>query len=527
MDFSEVIEQLRILNGYAEEISRGQIDLIQITVDLVERIDALTGTVADGISTDIQIARDEAKRERLNALKDSAPPAAAQRREQRQMDGLLTSLVTGIATTGALIYGAIAGIALAGTRFTSALDGARESTIELVSGVRGMFGTLAMLTKQFRAFAMLSAIVATLPVSVPLILTDWVSRLFKRGGVVTQAINGFLNGIARLFSSVGSNIMRIPGARRLGSFLHGIGRVFMAIMRFIGGVAGFVIPFGGVLMRITGVLFRTAGRFSGILTIVMVLVDAIRGAFRGWQETGTIIGAVRGALLGVVEGFSNLFRDMGVFLDWLVTGVVNLIPFFNSSQATAAGDAVRAVFDALADWTTRIGEFFTDITIALGRYFLNPSSVIEDMLAFVDNMNDSVISYMGTVIDNVVQSITGFLSNMVRAVANRLPDWAPGKNSLLAMATSIDAMASPTTSPSNSTPTSSTPSTSQSTPTVTPTSPTAHQASNIGMRPAHRAQMVAINAPTVNQTNVQTNNRQSTVVSAPPAVRDNRWATIR
>ena len=63
MDFSEVIEQLKILNGHTERMSAGQLDLIQINQELIERIDALTGTVGDGIDTDIMLAKDAARRE--------------------------------------------------------------------------------------------------------------------------------------------------------------------------------------------------------------------------------------------------------------------------------------------------------------------------------------------------------------------------------------------------------------------------------------------------------------------------------
>lgn len=510
MNFEDVIEELRILNGHTERMSAGQLDIIGITQDLIDRIDDLTNTVSDGITNDIELARNAAKTDRLNALKGAEIQPAQSSREQEAMDGLLTSLVTGIAAGAAVFYGAIAGIALAGTRFSDALTGARESTIELVAGVRGFFGTVAMMTKQFRAFSMIGGILATLPVSIPIILGDWVSRLFRRGGIVTDTISGIMKGIADFFRMLGRNILRIPGARSILASLRGAFRVITGFIGMLGRIVGFVLPFGNALSRVLGVLLRTVGRFSGVLTVVMIAVDAVRGAIDGWAETGTLMGALRGSLMGVVEGFANLFRDMGVFLDWLVTGVVNLIPFFSSEQATAAGDAVRSLFTTLGDWTMRIGQYFADITTALANFALNPTDIITELSAFVARTSSSVIEYVGSVIDGIVQAITGFLAGMIRGIANRLPDWAPGKGSLLNMANDVEyGVGGPPPTQ------------------IAPSTPTARPAEGIDMRPTERAQIVAINAPTVNQTNVQTNNRQNTVVSAPPAVRDGRWAVIR
>lgn len=509
MDFSEVIDQLSILNGHAEALTRGQLDIIQINADLIDRIDALTGTVSDGIDNDTKIARENARRERLAGLKAQDSEVVRQNeRIRREEDGLLTTLVTGITAAAATFYGALAGIALAGTRFSDALDGASERTVSLVRGTIGFFNTIALMSKTMRAFTALAAAVVVAPITI----VELISRMFTRGGVISNAVASFASAFSNFFKMLGTNFVRIPGVRRIGSIMHGLGRVIFGVIRAVLRIAGAIVPFGGILGRLMGVFARTVGRFSGILTIVMIAIDALRGGFRAWEETGSIVETIRGALYGVVNGFAQMFRDIGVFMGWLTESVVNLLPFFSSEQAAAAGDAVSGVFDTIGNWVQRLGNFFSDITTSIAGIILNPADVISSVGDFASHMIDSVTGYAESMIGSVVQTITGFMSGMIRAVANRLPDWTPGRNSLLGVADSIDSMASVTTMPSTS---------------IGPTAPTARPADGIDMRPTERAQILAVNAPTVNQTNVSTANQSNTVVSNLPSARDTRWHAIR
>ena len=508
MDFSEVIEQLKILNGHTERMSAGQLDIIKSNKDLIERIDQLAGTVDKGIETDVMLANDAARRERLQGLKGGDTEAAKRNQaDRRAEDGLLTTLVTGITAAAATFYGALAGIALAGTRFTDALEGAEQRTVELVRGTIGFFGTVALMTKTMRAFTGVAAAV----VAAPLTAIELTSRMFTKGGVIAIAINGFGTRIANFFSGLATRFTRLPGVARIGSFLNGFGKVFMSIFRMVRGILGAIIPFAGIFGRIAGVILRTVGRFSGILTIVMIAVDALRGGFRAWQETGTILGAIRGALHGVVQGFAQMFADIGVFLGWLTESVVNLLPFFSSEAAAGAGNAVRGFFDTLSNWVSGIGGFFADLTSDVLNLVINPADQIQqwadDITGFVGRLGDMFSDGF----DYVINAAAGTLAGWIRGFAESLPSWAPGRGSLIAAANGLEAMAGA----------------GMVSTAVSPGTPTSRSADNIDMRPTERAQILAVNAPTVNQTNVSTANQSNTVVSNLPDARDRRWAAIR
>ena len=508
MDFSEVIEQLRILNGHTERMSAGQIDIIKSNKDLIERIDSLAGTVGKGIKTDVMLANDAARRERLQGLKGGDSDAAKKNQaERRAEDGLLTTLVTGITAAAATFYGALAGIALAGTRFTNALEDAEARTVELVRGTIGFFSTVALMTKTMRAFTGISAAV----VAALITAFELTSRIFTKGGVIAIAINGFGTRIANFFSGLATSFVRLPGVARAGSILNGIGKVFMSIFRMIIGVGRAIVPFFGIITRVFGVIVSTIGRFSGILTIVMIAVDALRGAFRGFQETGTIIGAIRGALHGVVQGFAQMFADIGVFLGWLTESVVGLLPFFSSEAAAGAGNAVRGFFDTLSNWVSGIGGFFADLTSDVLNLVINPADQIQqwadDITGFVDRLG----SMFSDGFDSLINAAGSAVAGMLRAVAESLPSWTPGRGSLIAAANGLEALAGA----------------GMVSTAVLPGAPTSRSADNIDMRPTERAQFAAFYAPTVNQTNVSTANQSNMVMSNLPDARDRRWAAIR
>lgn len=507
MDFSEVIEQLRILNGHTERMSAGQIDLIQINRDLIDRIDILTGTVGDGIDTDIMLAKDAARRERLQGLKGGDSDAAKRNQaERRAEDGLLTTLVTGITAAAATFYGALAGIALAGTRFTNALEDAEARTVELVRGTIGFFSTVALMTKTMRAFTGIAAAV----VAAPITAFELTSRMFGKGGAISNAINAFGARIANFFSGLATRFVRLPGVAKARSFLNGLGRVLMSTFRIVRGVLGAIVPFAGIIGRVFGVIVRTIGRFSGILTIVMIAVDALRGAFRGFQETGTIIGAIRGALDGVVQGFAQMFADIGVFLGWLTESVVGLLPFFSSEAAAGAGNAVRGFFDTLSNWVSGIGGFFADLTAGILGILFNPVDTISQAAEAVTSIMDGIGTMFSNVWTQISDTMADGLAQMVRQIANNLPNWVPGKQSLLNFADGISPTATTTAQSA-----------------VAPGAPTSRSADNIDMRPTERAQFAAFYAPTVNQTNVSTANQSNMVMSNLPDARDRRWAAIR
>ena len=122
-------------------------------------------------------------------------------------------------------------------------------------------------------------------------------------------------------------------------FSFGEGSVFGKMVAYIKGVFGFAQE-GSALMKTLGTLGRVIGRLAFPITLIMSVVDAVTGAFKGYINTD---GSVPEKLLmGLLGGISGLFEGLiGIPLDLLKSVISTIAGFFGFKEAEKMIDSFK------------------------------------------------------------------------------------------------------------------------------------------------------------------------------------------
>jgi hypothetical protein len=137
---------------------------------------------------------------------------------------------------------------------------------------------------------------------------------------------GIGKAFGNVFSGIGLRIMRMFSG--IGEFLSPLTKGFSALSKIFPATAGALGLFGKAFMF----GFKILGKF---FFYVQLVVDALYGAYKGFQELGNIKGAILGAVSQIISGLTFGLLDFKDIFD-----------FLNST----IGDTIGGLIDAISEY---------------------------------------------------------------------------------------------------------------------------------------------------------------------------------
>ena len=158
-------------------------------------------------------------------------------------------------------------------------------------------------------------------------IDDFKRGITGKGGPITRIIDS----VTDFFRSIRTNITRITSFFRtnkaIGFITKAVSDAFKVITRtirpIINTVKGLFSGAGlGILDKILGPLktvFRTIGKIFLPITLILGVIDGVQGFMKEFGETGSILDGIRGAVVGIVDGFiGGLVRLVGSAVEWIL-----------------------------------------------------------------------------------------------------------------------------------------------------------------------------------------------------------------
>jgi len=158
-------------------------------------------------------------------------------------------------------------------------------------------------------------------------IDDFKRGITGKGGPITRIIDS----VTDFFRSIRTNITRITSFFRtnkaIGFITKAVSDAFKVITRtirpIINTVKGLFSGAGlGILDKILGPLktvFRTIGKIFLPITLILGVIDGVQGFMKEFGETGSILDGIRGAVVGIVDGFiGGLVRLIGSAVEWIL-----------------------------------------------------------------------------------------------------------------------------------------------------------------------------------------------------------------
>src|SRR6056300_637387 len=218
-----------------------------------------------------------------------------------------------------------------------------------------------------------------------------------KGGPITRIIDS----VTDFFRSIRTNITRITSFFRtnkaIGFITKAVSDAFKVITRtirpIINTVKGLFSGAGlGILDKILGPLktvFRTIGKIFLPITLILGVIDGVQGFMKEFGETGSILDGIRGAVVGIVDGFigglvrlvgSAIEMILGFFgLDNLGKAIYEKIGELMDSFLLAVGGIVDLVAGLFSFDGERIMKGLGAMFSGVGGFFLNLLSAPIDM----------------------------------------------------------------------------------------------------------------------------------------------------
>ena len=158
-------------------------------------------------------------------------------------------------------------------------------------------------------------------------LNDFKTRLSGRAGPITRLIDS----VTDFFRGIGTRVTAITKFfrtnRAIGFVTKAVSDAFKVITRTLrpifNTIKGLFSGAGlGILDKILGPLklvFRTIGRLFLPITLILGVIDGVQGFMKEFGETGSILDGIRGAVVGIVDGFiGGLVRLIGSAIEWIL-----------------------------------------------------------------------------------------------------------------------------------------------------------------------------------------------------------------
>jgi len=233
---------------------------------------------------------------------------------------------------------------------------------------------------------------------------------FKKG-VRSGRTFTFFDSVTDFFRNIGTKVGDFVKAIRNNKVLigitKGIGGAFATIRAtltpVINSIKGLFSGGSSVLGKILGplkTLGRTIGRLFLPVTLILGVIDGVQGFMKEFGETGSILDGIRGAVMGIVDGFiGGLVRLVGSAVEYIFSflGLDNL------------GKAINEKINALMDnFLTAIGGITDLIT---GLFTFDGERIMSGLGAMFSGVGGFFLNILSAPIDlavNFIKDIFGF-----------------------------------------------------------------------------------------------------------------------
>ena len=277
----------------------------------------------------------------------------------------------------------------------------KEKNLTLMEDIRdGIFGVQKGLTeglaglkdKGLLGLGVLAGLVAAPFVALTAFFTQLGMEVkmldkFLKGGLsrLFRPIIRFFDAIGDIFGKAGTgrflkgDTIKIFGkyADDVALFIGRIKKVFQPIINGVSKVAGFVKTSETFMKGFQPVIkfAQGAGKLLGKIflpiTVVMTLVDVVKGMFAGYEEDGWL-GAIEGGLTGLINSI------IGMPLDLLKKAVSWMLGMFGFDNASAALDSF-SFSDLISDAIGGIFDFGKKAFEWFGKLFDDPVGALQDL----------------------------------------------------------------------------------------------------------------------------------------------------
>ncbi|MEE2800914.1 MAG: hypothetical protein VX550_01895 [Bacteroidota bacterium] len=306
--------------------------------------------------------------------------------------------------------------------FEKIADKETEVNIEAPNDKKGILSFLGMFGLTAFATA-LGAALGTLAVFPGLIIgfTTQIGKTFKAlFPKSSKAITGIFTKVSTFFKGIGASVAeRFNNIKKSISGFFGkgskAGKVLDSVKKFFSGfgktiekfmkpVRGFIKGFtksSKLFLKIGATLGRIAGRFLLPVTIIMGVIDGVKGFIQGFKESdgesmlAKIVDGLYGALANIV---GNL---IGVPLDLLKSGVGFILGFFGMDNAKEALDSF-SFKDLIMDIITGIGDFMSGVVDFVVKLFTNPKEALSGLADKMKNFGKIVSKFIKMVLKNLL-----------------------------------------------------------------------------------------------------------------------------
>lgn len=257
--------------------------------------------------------------------------------------------------------------------------------------------------------------------------------------------------IVNFFKRIGDMITKVRSAvsgpiGMMMKILTPIGNVLMRVIGWMGTIFGFLTRGTGILsmlMRTIGIAWRFVGKLGPIFMAISIIIDAVRGAIRGYERFGGLKGIVIGIVAGLVdwltfgfigldnilEGFASLGRGVMAVFEGIIkvgAGIVKLIFFLQYTLPNKIGEFIFSLAQKTAD-------LIAEGLVAIWDMIQEPLMKLGEMLYAIPGMYvDFVVSQfkaLGSIVSNISEWIMGVLSSgadMLSDAFSTLWNWISG-----------------------------------------------------------------------------------------------------
>ena len=194
--------------------------------------------------------------------------------------------------------------------------------------------------------------------------SNFMKRMYKIGNMFKGGLNNIANAFRPLTTLIGGNAREIGGMfSKVGDGIKSFLNSFKLIGQTFQSLKGALTPIFTV--------FKTLGRvIFAPLTLILSIVDGIKGAIKGYQEQG-ILGGILGAVGGVLSGLIGMPLDLLKSAIGWIAGKLGFENFAEMLEGFSFADGIQDIFIKIADVFNNAISFITDSVGAIGKKVAN------------------------------------------------------------------------------------------------------------------------------------------------------------
>ena len=233
---------------------------------------------------------------------------------------------------------------------------------------------------------------------------------FKKG-IRSGKTFTFFDDVTRFFKEIGTKVRGFVTAVRENKILAGVVKTVRGAFATISAtlrpvfnsIKALFTGGSGIFSKILGplkILGRVIGKLFLPITLVLGVIDGVQGFMKEFGETGSILDGIRGAVVGIVDGFiGGLVRLVGSAVEYIFSflGLDNL------------GKAINEKINALMDNFLQAIGGITDVI--MGLFSFDGERIMKGLGAMFSGVGGFFLNILSAPIDlavNFIKDIFGF-----------------------------------------------------------------------------------------------------------------------